>query len=173
MKKVLSFLVLFVLLATFATTVNAVSSNELADKLYELGSPYGMTSSHKLRIERYLADNEVTDDQANQIVAKAEAAVAIMKEAGTTDYFSLTDSQKNQIKSLAVEAADIIGLTLTFSNRTVQIYKDGKLIDTVSADDGSKLAYTGNNTNAILVVSSVAVIALAVGFAARKKFANA
>lgn len=172
MKKVLSLLILFVLLATVATTVNATTSNELADKLYELGTPYGMTSSEKIRIERYLADNEVTDEQANQIVAKAEEAVEIMKAAGVTNYKDLTDSQKNQMKSIANEAADILGLTLSFSNKKVEIYKNGKLIESVSLNDG-KLAYTGNNTSKILVVSSVAIVALAIGTVARKKFANA
>ena len=172
MKKALSFLILFIILATLTTVVNAVSSNELADKLYELGSPYGMTSSDKIRIERYLADNEVTEEEANQIIAKAEQAVSVMETANITSYKELTSDQKSQIKSIAIEAADILDLTLTFSKGQVEIYQDGKLIEVVTSNDG-KLAYTGNNTSTILVVSSVAVIALALGYVARKKFANA
>ena len=45
MKKLLSFVVLFILLIATATTVNATNSSGLADELYDMGKPYGMTSS--------------------------------------------------------------------------------------------------------------------------------
>lgn len=168
MKKIVSLLILFVIAISLATVVNAAKASELPDKLYEMGKPYGMTASHKVKIERYLADNEVTDEQADQIIAKAEEAVQLMKDAGVSRYDDLTEEQKNKMKSIANQAADILGLTLTFKNGTVEIYKNGKLIDTLS-----KAPYTGNNVNTILVVSSVAVIALVAGLAVRKKFANA
>ena len=80
MKKTLVITILFVMVALLATTVvNATTSSELADTLYNLGSKYGMTSSDKVKIERYLSDNPVTDDEANQIVAKAQEAVAILE----------------------------------------------------------------------------------------------
>ena len=83
-----------------------------------------------------------------------------MIEAGVTNYSDLTAEQKNQIKSIANEAASIVGVTLTFKKGAVEIYKDGKLIETITNTDG-KLAYTGNETNVVLIASSVvAVIAL-------------
>ncbi len=173
MKKLLSFVVLFILLIATATTVNATNSSGLADELYDMGKPYGMTSSDKIRIERYLTDNKVTDEQANQVISKAKQAVAIMEKAGTTNYSKLSDSQKEEMKSLAIDAAKVLDLTLEFSNKQVKVYQDGKLIDVVTYDNNGKLAYTGNNTNAVLVVSSVAIIALALVFVARKKSANA
>ncbi len=173
MKKLISIALLFVMVAMLATTaVNATTNSTLADELYALGSKYGMTSAEKVKIERYLADYPVTDDQANQVMAKANEAASIMESAGVTDYNQLTAEQKAQLKTIANETASILGLTLTFKNGTVEIYKDGKLIETVTATNG-KLAYTGNTTNLILVVSSVAVVALATGFVVRKKFANA
>lgn len=173
MKKLLSFVILFVLLITIATTVNATNSSELADKLYDMGKPYGMTSSDKIRIERYLTDNKVTDEQANQVISKAEQAVAIMEKAGTTNYSKLSNSQKEKMKSLAIDAAKVLDLTLEFSNKQLNIYQDGKLIDVVTYDNNGKLAYTGNSSNTILVVSSIAIIALAAVFVARKKLSNA
>ena len=73
--------------------------------------------------------------------------------------------------SIAREAAAIIGLTLVFHANSVDIYKDGALID--SASLGGKLADTGNNVNLALVISSIATIALAAGFVAKKRLANA
>ena len=94
-----------------------------------------------------------------------------MDEAGTTDYKSLSADKKAELKSLANEAASIVGATLSFTANSVEIYKDGKLIETIG-NNGGKLAYTGNN-NIVLVVSSIAVIALASVAVARKKLANA
>ena len=174
MKKVLSILILFVLLFSLTITVNASSADDLADTLYSLGSPYGMTSSDKVRIERYLADNDVTDEQADEIIAYAEEAVAIMEEAGATSYSDLTDSQKSELKSIANTVADILGLTLTYSSGTVYVYQNGTLIEAYSLSDGL-LVYTGSSVNVVLVVSLVAVVAVALvaGYLARKRFANA
>ena len=172
MKKLLSVAILFMLVAMLSTTiVCAATSSNLANELYTIGSKYGMTSADKVKIERYLSDNPVTDEQANQVVAKANEAAKIMEEAGTTNVKDLSTAQKDKLKSIANEAANIVGLTLTFKADRVEIYKNGKLIETIGTDSG-KLAYTGNNVNVVLVVSSIAVVALAAGVVIRKKFAN-
>lgn len=57
-----------------------------------------MTSADKVKIERYLKENPVTDAQANEILAKADEAIAVMEKAGVTNYDKLTKAQKNEIK---------------------------------------------------------------------------
>lgn len=172
MKKLLTISILAVMLILMTVTgVNATTNDNLAQTLYNIGAKYGMTNGDKVKIERYLADNPVTEAEANAIVAKANSAAKIMDEAGTTDYKSLPADKKAELKSLANEAAGIVGATLSFKANSVEIYKDGKLIETIG-NNGGKLAYTGNN-NIVLVVSSIAVIALASVAVARKKLANA
>jgi hypothetical protein len=171
MKKVLTISILAVMLVLMVVTgVNAANNDNLAETLYNMGAKYGMTKSDKVKIERYLADYPVTESEANAIVAKAEEAVKVMEDAGVTDYTKLSKAQKDQLKSIANEAASIVNVTLVFKTKAVEVYKNGKLIETVSNNNG-KLAYTGNN-NIVLVVSSIAVIALA-SVVARKKLANA
>ena len=173
MKKTLTIALLMVMLvAVFATVVNATTASELADKLYEKGSKYGMTSADKVKVERYLSEYPVTDEQANALLAKADEAVAVMEASGKTNYSELTTAEKNQLKSIAKSAAELIDVTLVFKKGSLEIYKDGKLVETVTVTDG-KLAYTGNNMNVVLVVSTIAIIALAIAFVAKKKFANA
>ena len=159
-------------MTVLATSVNAVSTSEMIEKLYQMGQPYGMTQADKVKMERFFADNPVTEAQADQIIAKGEEAVALMQAAGTTNYKELTTEQKNQLKSIANEAASIVGVSLVFKKGTVEIYKDGVLIETITANNGT-LAYTGNTTNMILVVSSVAIIALAATAVARRRAVNA
>ena len=163
MKKsfIISILTAIIIMAC-ATAVNAATTNTLADELYAKGQKYGMTTAEKVKIERYLSENPVTDEQANALVAKADEAIAIMENAGTTDYNKLTSSQKEQLKTIATSAANIIDVKLVFKKGTVEIYDNtGKLIETVGQNNG-KLAYTGNNVNVVLTTSVIAIIALAI-----------
>lgn len=171
MKKIIATAILFIMMVMFITTINveAATSSTLADDLYNLGAKYGVSSSDKIKIKRYLVDNPVTNDQANQIMEKANEAVKIMEEANATNVNQLAKEQKNKVKTIANEAASIVGLTLTYKNGTVEIYKNGKRIEVITFRDG-KLAYTGNEGYAFIILTSV--VALATSFIVRKKFAN-
>ena len=167
-KSLLISILTAVIVMACATLVNAATTATLADELYAKGKKYGMTSADKVKVERYLSENTVTDEQANAIVAKADEAIAVMEAAGTTDYRKLTDAQKDQVKSIANSAADIIDVKLVFKKNTVEIYNNaGKLIETIGNNNG-KLAYTGNNVNVVLTTSVIAVIALAIIVATKR-----
>ena len=173
MKKLISTLALIAIMVVLTTTmVSATSANTLVDDAYALAAKYKINISNaRVEIERYLADNPITDAQAEQVYAKAQAMAKIMDDAGAKSYKDLNKEQRNQIRALANEAASILGVTLTFKDGVVTVYKDGKQIGAISLN--GKLAYTGNNVNSILVVSSIAVLALATGLVAKRKFANA
>ena len=163
MKKslIITILVAIIIMAS-ATLVNATTTSTLADELYAKGSKYGMTTADKVKVERYLSENPVTEEQANAIIAKADEAIVVMESAGTTDYNKLTNAQKDQLKSIANSAASIVDVKLVFKKGTVEIYDNkGKLIETVGQNNG-KLAYTGNNVNVVLTTSVIAIIALAI-----------
>ena len=163
MKKILSITILVAMLVmALAGVVNATTTKTLADELYAKGQKYGITTADKVKIERYLSENPVTDEQANSLIVKADEAIAVMEKAGTTDYNKLTTAQKDEIKSIATSAASIIDVKLVFKKGYVEIYDNtGKLIETIGQNNG-KLAYTGNNVNVVLTTSVIAVIALAI-----------
>lgn len=170
-NKALIISLLFVMLVmAFATVVNAATSAELPNLLYAKGEKYGMTSAEKVKIERYLSEYPVTE--ADAILAKADEAVAVMERAGVTDYDKLTKEQKEELKTIAKSAAEIIDVQLVFKTSSVEIYKDGKLIETVTENNG-KLAYTGNNLNVVLGVSIIAIIALVITVVAKRTKVNA
>ena len=172
MKKIVSILMVIIMILGVATVANATTSATLAEEIYKVGKPYGMTQANKVRIERYLSENKVSDEDAEKVLAKAKELAKLFDNADASKYSELSASEKDQVKTLCNEAAEILGLTLKFKASEVEIYKNGKLIE-VARYDGSKLLFTGNNVNTILVVSSVVVIALVATFALRKKFANA
>lgn len=174
MKKIVSIVVLVAILVVAASTVvNATTNSELADKLYQIGSKYGLTSGDKVKIERYLSDYPVTNEQADKLVEKANQAAGIMDAAGKTNISQLSKADKDALKAIANEAADIVDVQLTFNKSSVTIKKNGKVIETIKSENG-KLTYTGNETNVVLVVSSVVAVALVatVVVVARKKIAN-
>ena len=144
MKKTLTIALLAIItIMALATGVNAATSSTLADELYAKGSKYGMTSADKVKIERYLKENPVTDAQANEI------------------------------KSVATEAAKIVDLKLVFNKKSVAIYnKDGKLVETVSNTNG-KLAYTGNVVNVVVLATTVVALVAVSAVVARKRIVNA
>ena len=168
MKKFLTVSLLFVMLVmAFGGVANAATTSTLADELYAKGAKYGMTTADKVKIERYSAEYPVTDAEADAILAKADEAVAVMERAGVTSYDKLTTAQKDELKAIAKSAAEIVDVTLVFKVGSVEIYKDGKLIETVTENNG-KLAYTGNSVNSVLVVSVIAIIALAITVVAKR-----
>lgn len=96
-----------------------------------------------------------------------------MEKAGVTNYDKLTKAQKNEVKSIATEAAKIVDLKLVFNKKSVAIYnKDGKLVETVSNTNG-KLAYTGNVVNVVVLATTVVALVAVSAVVARKRIVNA
>jgi len=172
MKKVLISTVLFVIVAIFATTmVNAATGAELPNLIYEKGAKYGVTEGHKVKMERYLAKHPATDAQADAVMAKVDEVAAVYEKAGVTNMAKLSAADLKKVQDLATEAAAILNVKIAWDGAKVTIYYEGRVEDVI--EFSNKLPYTGNDTNIALVVSSVAVVALAAGFIARRKLANA
>ena len=161
MKKMLSIAVLaIILLAAMVGSVSAATKSEVLEQIYSIGVKYGMTAADKVRLERYLNSSDVTESEANALVGKAQEVAAVFDKAGVTKYDNLTKAQKDEAKAIATEAAKLLDVTLVFKTKSVDVYKLGKKIESVSETDG-KLAYTGNDVNVALIAGSIAVIALA------------
>ena len=84
-----------------------------------------------------------------------------MDKAGTSEVSELSSEQKKAALAIANEALEVIGLKATYnsSDKTVEIFKDGKKIESVSTLT-EKLVQTGNNNIAWIAVVSVSVVAL-------------
>ena len=96
-----------------------------------------------------------------------------MEKAGVTNYDKLTKAQKNEVKSIATEAAKSVDLKLVFNKKSVAIYNnDGKLVETVSNTNG-KLAYTGNVVNVVVLATTVVALVAVSAVVARKRIVNA
>lgn len=172
MKKTLTIALLFVLVVMMATTVKATATDDLVaflSKTFTIaGENVSLSSADKVKVERYLEENPVTESEAEAIKAKVNETVDYLNEIGVTDPAKLTTEQKDKVVSLVNEAAAVIDLTVSYNatDKVVSIYKDGKQIDSISFSD--TLATTGGNNVAYIIVPAVAIIAIAAAFALRK-----
>ena len=159
MRRILTVLVLAVMLIVATLpVVNASNSNTLPDELYEIGAYYGMTENDRVKMQQYLRQYPLSDADCNTILDLAKQAQQIMIANNARDYHSLPESIQKQLQALALKAADIAGVTLDFKARRIDVYKEGKWINSFGE---SNLVPTGANGNIALVASSIAVIALA------------
>lgn len=200
MKKVLSILVMsMIVLMLCSVKVSAFSQQEFLDTLYSKISPYGATNADKVKIERYLNENPITETEANQVLAKTNEATEVMRVAGASSYSQLTPELKKQVRTKATEAAKVVDVELKFSGKTVTAIKDGKEIEKIAynppatpSNNGNgnptapatnagagattsprKLAYTGNDYNVLLIISTIAVTALVSTIVIKKKIVRA
>lgn len=179
MKKLATVTLLIVMLVAFlAGTVNAATESELLEYLSQEftvgGETISISESDKVKIERYLNENEVTEEQADYVIAKVDEAVSILQSAGETDLTKLSREDKDSLISIANDAASELGLSVSYdaSSKTISIYKDGSLIESVSIYSGSELVQTGSTNYVFYAILAVAVIALATAGVKRVK-ANA
>lgn len=165
MKKFMQIALALVVSVMFVGNVDAAVNQKLVDF-----AKNKVTAADMTRLERFLGQNEVTDEQADQIIAKANEIQKILDNAKVTDYSKLTKAQKNQVLSIAQDAAKIVGAKLTYDNRNkvVEVTDAKGNVYDIPAD--SYLRTTGED-NMIYVVSASGV--LLVGAAVvlyRKKF---
>ena len=95
-KIIVAMLIAIIIMGT--ANVFAATTNELINEVYSIGSKYGLTNSDKVKIERYLRDNPVTEAEADKLIEKAKEIDSIMQKAGTTDITKLSEEDKSKNK---------------------------------------------------------------------------
>lgn len=170
MKKLFSFFIAMVILIVSGTCVNAAGSDVLlnyAEKSHSIaGKEMALSSADKVKLERFLKDNPISEEEANSVISKAESIIKIANDSGVNNLSKLSKVDKEKIISIANEAAIILGVTLNFSNNSVEVYKDGRKIEVITLSN-EKLAYTGKDTS-IIALSGLAIIAVAMAFGIKK-----
>ncbi len=163
MKKIMiSILISLVIILSMTSIVSAVTTDELLDYLRTQGGSY-ITESDIVRIERYFKEYPISEEQADQLKTKIDEAKAVVDAVGG-DLRNLTSADKDKLKGIANEVATIIDINLVFKKNSVDIYKNGKLIETASLEGNQILVYTGNESNKnVLLISGVAILVLATG----------
>ena len=161
MKKLtIGIIAILAIIILGTTMVGATTANNI-DAIYAIASKYGMSSSDKVKLERYVSDNSITESQTANLLDSVKNAESIVKAEGVKSYKELTASKKAELKTIANNAAASVGATVAYSTGKVEIYKYGKLVDAITSDDG-KLAYTGSTSFAVAGIAIVLIAAAVV-----------
>lgn len=157
MKKI-SFFVLFVVMFFVNIKVDALTANELKDKLYQEitvgGHTFTLSDSQKVIVNRYFLVNNISDADATYIGLRVDRAIQIIKEQGNTDFKNYSQSAKDELKSLVLEvnANTMVKATLTKDGLTVKNF-DG----TIVLIDGP-VKQTGTSESIMSTITLVACI---------------
>lgn len=177
MKKFFQIALVLVVSMCYVTNVKAATKQDLinyASKTFTIAGKKISSPEMAAIVKSYLAENDVTEAKADQIIAKADQIVAIMNEAGVTDPTKLSASQKNRVSSLATEAASLAGATINYdvtSKKVTVKSQSGKVYGAASLVP-TKLAATGANYTIYVAMSGIAVIITTI-LLYRKQKANA
>ena len=109
MKKLLAGMMVAALMSgSFGVVAQASSVEELRNELVAIGVPSELANN----VVNYLQTIELTEKDAAFVQTKVEAAYALVKDV--TDLTTLPTATKNQLVSLANEAAGVLGLTIKY-----------------------------------------------------------
>lgn len=164
MKKVL-FLFVAVLLTT--VSVNAMSKDELKDKLtksYTInGVTYKLEAGNANMVKTYLEQNEVSEDDCDYIASQVDKAVEIVKNANVTDLSKLSTSSKNELKALVNNVGANTKVPVSIKNGKLfvgYVNEPEKAFFNDKVNVKTDVKYTNGNL-VITIASVVAVIGIA------------
>lgn len=167
MKNLMRVTVLAVVLMLVLTVKTfAMSQSDFVSyvsKAYTInGATFQITSSQKVKLEKYLADHPITESEADQMRAKFDNVIAYIESTGAKSVDAMTKSQKETLLAKANEVAAVVGVNITYnsSDKVLEFYKDGVKITTVALKGG--LVQTGSS-NYMYVVAPVAAVVLVIG----------
>lgn len=164
MKKVL-FLFVAVLLTT--VSVNAMSKDELKDKLtksYTInGVTYKLEAGNANMVKTYLEQNEVSEADCDYIASQVDKAVEIVKNANVTDLSKLSTSSKNELKALVNNVGANTKVPVSIKNGKLfvgYVNEPEKAFFNDKVNVKTDVKYTNGNL-VITIASVVAVIGIA------------
>lgn len=170
MKKSLKFLIIVIGILLLTTTfVNATTPSEDFVSYIKNKQKKYISDADIVRIERYLKEYPVTENEVEQLKQKIDSAISIVDNSGVKDFKKISESDKEKLKSIANEAATIVDVRLVFKEDSVEIYKNGKRIEIVQFNS-HKLSYTGRKSEFDKIETiAIAIFALAItGLSIRK-----
>lgn len=178
MKKFVMMLLAVAMLFSGVKTVSAMSTNELVEKLEKAyvinGATFQITEETKVYLERYINNfgDTLTEDDINTISEKVDKVVEIVKASGATKVEDIKGEYKNQILDVFTEVINETSVSGTYVNGKIIIYEPGTT--TVFYDGAALVKQTGveNNTVAIVIGLSAAVMLAGAFIIVRKVRAN-
>ena len=167
MKNMKKFVFLFVAVLLTTVSVNAMSKDELKDKLtksYTInGVTYSLNNGNANMVKSSLEQNEVSESDCDYIAAQVDKAVTILEDAKVTDLSKLSTSTKNELKALVNNVGANTKVPVSINNGKLFVgYVDEptKAFYNDKVNVKTDVKYTDGNL-VITIASVVAIIGIA------------
>lgn len=117
MNKIVKFfstVIFMVMVISVSLSVNAYTNDDVIAYISKAHTANGRTvqldQTQRENLKNYLQNNPVTEAEANDIIAKLDAAKAKIDNSGATNLSELSESIKSEVVSLVKSAGAIAGL---------------------------------------------------------------
>jgi hypothetical protein len=166
MKKVLSIAVMImVVVMSLSAAVSAVAEADIIAALEDANVPAAYIETAR----SYLDENEVTDAEAAEIVGYIEEATALTD--GETKFSELTGSEKSAILAKVKDAAQVLELSVTYDDNTVNI-KDASGATVFTESAAGAVKQTGFDYMIVVYGLALLVVAGAAAVLVNRKLAS-
>lgn len=137
MHKIAPTVILIVLLVlSTATTALAAPNDDVIQALKNAKIP----ETYIIQAENYLKTHELTQEEANAVIAQVDRAAEIMEEEGTKDVTKLSVEAKQEILQLVAEAGKAIDVKVTVKKQA-----DGEFTISGTDVEGREIAIFTTN----------------------------
>lgn len=167
MENMKKFLFLFVAVLLTTVSVNAMSKDELKDKLtksYTInGVTYKLNNGNANMVKSYLEQNEVSESDCDYISAQIDKAVEIIEKANVSDLSKLSTSTKNELKALVNNVGANTKVPVSINNGKLfvgYVNEPTKPFYNDKVNVKTDVKYTNGNL-VITIASVVAIIGIA------------
>ena len=159
--------VMMLAMSVSAFAAGSINTNEqkILDELNAKNVPAKYVSQAKNYVEKDGVD--ITEAQANDIIAHIDTAAKIVSDAGIKTAEELKNNKEilNKVVDEAKAAAQVVGLTLSFNNTTGEatiVDTTGKTVAVIGSGTTRTTGADSMSTVAVVSVLGLAVAALAV-----------
>lgn len=167
MKKVIvSLLFAFVLFFGAQPNVAAATENDIIATLEATSLP----SNYVQQAKNYLMANDVTAEEADQIIVHINNAQAVVNARGANSVNQLTQADKQAILAELVAAAAILDMTVTVTSKEVVLSDAHGTVVARFPINGNDVKQTGANNLYLAGGISLLVAAAGAAVVAKKRF---
>lgn len=172
MKNVVRMTFALLLTLSLVMNVNAMTRDELKTKFKKTytiaGKQVSLRDHEKVLVDEYLTNNNVSSKDCDYIAAKIDEAVAIMNNAGTSDWNKLSRADKNRLKALVTDISNNTAVKATILSGGVLSIKnlDGTEFTRITKD---VIKQTSTNNDLVIMTGSMSLVGIALSLWALKK----
>lgn len=160
MKRIMQIALAVVVAVGFMGSANAAVNQKLVDYAKKSGA----SKETMVRIEKFLTNNEVTDEQAADIISYGNKIKAVFgdKEISYENAAKLSSADKNRVLGFVENAAKVVNAEVTFDGSSKSFVVTDAKGTQYDAPLKDVLAQTdGNNTLVVASVSGALIVGVA------------